>query len=57
MGTSFCWGLTCDGLMSCPGGVIDSQPLDTTETRDKHRPYESLGSGKDLVIQQPNDED
>ena len=36
MSTSFCWGLTCDGLVSRPGGVNDSHPLNTTETRDKH---------------------
>ena len=37
MSTSFCWGLTCDGLVSRPGGVNDSHPLNTTETGDKHR--------------------
>ena len=26
--------LTCDGLVSHPGGVKDSHPLNTTETRD-----------------------
>ena len=31
-------------------GVIDFHPLNTTETGDKLRPYESLGSGKDLAI-------
>ena len=24
MSTSFCWGLTCDGLVTRPGGVNDS---------------------------------
>ena len=37
MSTSFCCGLTCDGLVSCPGGVNDSHPLNTTETGDKRR--------------------
>ena len=44
------WGLTCDGLVSCPGGLIYSHPLNTTETEDKRRPYEPLGSGKDLYL-------
>ena len=55
------WGLTCHGLVSCPGGVIDSHPLITTEFGDKGRPYEPLlppppppptcsGSGKDLAF-------
>ena len=31
--TSFCWGLTCDGLVwlvSCPGGVTEFHPPNTT---------------------------
>ena len=37
MSTSFCWGLTCDGSVPCPGGINDSHLLNTTEIRDKHR--------------------
>ena len=44
MSTSVCWELTCDGLVSCPGGVKDSYPLNTTETGDKRRLYGPLGS-------------
>ena len=32
------------------GKSIDSHPLNTTETGDKLRPYEPLGSGKDLTF-------
>ena len=32
MSTNYCWMLTCDGLVSCPVGVNDSHPLNTTET-------------------------
>ena len=33
MSTSICWELTCDGLVSHPGGVKDSHPITlTTET-------------------------
>ena len=28
MSTSACWELTCDGLVSCPGGVIESKVSD-----------------------------
>lgn len=34
--TSLCWGLTCDWLVSHPGGVNDSCLLHTVETWDKH---------------------
>ena len=34
----------------CPGGVIDSHALNTRKPGDKCRPYEPLGSGKDLAI-------
>ena len=34
MSTSVCWDLTCDGLVSHPGEVEDSRPLNTTETGD-----------------------
>ena len=27
--TLICWGLTCNGLVSCPGGVTDSHLLGT----------------------------
>ena len=37
MSTSVCWELTCDGLVSHPGEVKDSHPLNTTETGDKRR--------------------
>ena len=37
MSTSFCWGLTCDGLVSRAGRFNDSHPLNTTETREKRR--------------------
>ena len=37
MSTSICWELTCDGLVSHPGGVKDSDPLNTTETGDTVR--------------------
>lgn len=37
MDISIRWGFTCDGLVSHPGGVNDSHPRTTTETRDKHR--------------------
>ena len=36
--------------MSCPGGVTDSHPLNATETGDKRRPYEPLGSGENLAF-------
>ena len=35
--TSVCWELTCDVLVSHPGGVKDSHLLNTTEIRDKRR--------------------
>ena len=35
--TSVCRELTCNGLVSHPGGVKESYPLNTTETGDKHR--------------------
>ena len=37
MSTSFCWGLTCDKLVSRPREVNDSHPLNTTETGDRCR--------------------
>ena len=43
MSTSICWELTCDGLVSCPGGVKDSHPLNTTETGDKRHLHGPLG--------------
>ena len=45
-----CWGLTCHGLVSCPGEVKDSLPLNIAETGDKSRCYEPFGSAKDLVL-------
>lgn len=39
LGNDLYWELTCNGLVSHPGGVYDSHPLSTTETRDKHWPY------------------
>ena len=42
--TCVCWELTCDGLMSRPGGVKDSHPLNTTETGDERRLHGPLGS-------------
>ena len=38
------WGLTCDGLVSCPGGVINK----TTKSSQRWA-YEPLCSGKDLA--------
>ena len=46
MSTSFCWGLTCDGLVSRPGGVNDSHPLNTTETGDKCQLQQATWLGK-----------
>ena len=37
MSTSVCWELTCNGLVSRPGGVKDPHPLNTTVTGDKRR--------------------
>ena len=37
MSTSVCWELTCDGLVSNPGGVKYSHPLKSTETGDKRQ--------------------
>ena len=51
MSTSVCWELTSDGLVSRPGGVKDSNPLNTTESGDKrrlHGPRTRLV--KDLVV-------
>ena len=44
----FCdgWELNCGGLVSHPGGIKDSHPLNTTETGDKRRLHQRLGSGK-----------
>ena len=50
MSTSIAGELTCNGLVSCPGRVIGSHPLSTTESGDRHRPCEPLGSGKDLAL-------
>ena len=33
--TSVCWELTCDKLVSRPGGVKESHSLNTTETGDE----------------------
>ena len=34
MSTSFCWELTCDGLVSCSGGVADqTSSVDDVSTR------------------------
>ena len=44
MSSSICWELTCDGLVSHPGGVKDPHALNTTETGDKRRLYGPLGS-------------
>ena len=37
MSTSVCWELTCDALVSRPGAVKDSHPINITETEDKRR--------------------
>ena len=37
MSTSVYWKLTCDGLVSRPGGVKNSHPLNTTETGYERR--------------------
>ena len=37
MSKGVCWELTCDGLVSRPGKVKDSYPLNTAETGDKRR--------------------
>ena len=37
MSIKVCWELTCDELVSRPGGVKDSHPFNTTETGDKSR--------------------
>ena len=39
-----CWEVTCDGLVSHPGGVEILQSLHTTETGDKCRPDGPPGS-------------
>ena len=44
MNTSNWWELTWDGLVSHPGGVKDSHPLNTTETGDKRWLHGPLGS-------------
>lgn len=53
LGTSLCWGLTCDRLVSHPGGINDSHPLSTTITGEKRRPYAPSwhGKGFNLTIQ------
>ena len=35
---------SCNGLVSSPGGVKDSHPINTTETGDKCRLHGPLGS-------------
>ena len=45
MSTSVCWELTCDGLVSCPGGVKDSHLFNTTETGDTCKP-----EGRGIII-------
>ena len=51
MSTGIYWELTCDGLVSLPGGVKDSHPLNITETGDE-RQLRSLATwfGKDLAL-------
>ena len=49
MSTSMCWELTCDGLVSLPGGVKLSHPLNTTETGDKRRAPWATRFVKDLA--------
>ena len=44
MSTSVCWEITCDGLISHPGGVKGSHPLNTKETGDKRQLHGPLGS-------------
>ena len=44
MSTNICWELTCDGLVSHPGEVKDSHPLNTTETNSR------TGLRKELVF-------
>ena len=47
MSTSICWELTCDGLVSRPGGVKDSHPLiNIAETGDERRLQKPLSSSK-----------
>ena len=43
-------GTTLRWISVLSRGVVDFPPLNTTETGDKRRPYEPLGSGKDLVF-------
>ena len=53
MSTSVCWELTGDGLVSHPGEVKDSHPLNTTETGAKHRhhgPHGSAGKGFSFYV-------
>ena len=54
MDTSVCLEVTCDGLVSRPGGVKDSHPLNTTETKDKRRLHEPLARlVKDIALAYP----
>ena len=48
--TLICWGLACDGLVSFPGGDIDSNPVNAMEIGGKRRTYKLLGSKKDLAF-------
>ena len=57
MSTSTWRELTFDGLVSCPGGVTDSNSLSATGTEDKRLPYELVGSGKDSAYSALNDEE
>ena len=50
MTSSFCWGLTCDGLGSRPGGVNDAHPLNTMETGDKSRLQWATWLGKGYLV-------
>ena len=47
---SICWELTCDGLVSHPGGVKDSYSLNTTEIGDKRRLHGPLDSERTKVF-------
>ena len=38
------WASGVDGLVSCPGGIKDSHPFNTTETGDKRRLHGPPGS-------------
>ena len=45
-----CWGMTCDGLASRPGGVKMLLAASCYGNRDKLRPDEPVGSKASLLL-------